>query len=172
MQHHRAMVCAVFTDVLQVEPLWQAVIQLNGPELPAALQGIRDVELELRAVERAFARELLERDVARHQGAAQRAFCAVPKFVRADALLWAECELYRHVLEVERGVHLEQEAIEVQNLLLDLVFRAEDVRVVLAKAADARQAVHHACALVTMQAPEVRHAPRQLTVTAPAMPED
>ena len=53
-----------------------------------------------------------------------------------------------------------------------MVFGAEDVRVVLAEAAHARQAVHHARALVAMQATEVGHAPGQLAVAAAAMPED
>jgi hypothetical protein len=41
----------------------------------------------------------------------------------------------------------------------DLLLGAEDVRVVLAERAHAREPVHDAAALVAVQAPEVGHAP-------------
>ena len=48
----------------------------------------------------------------------------------------------------------------------DLLLGAEDVRVVLAEGAHAREPVHDAAALVAVQAPEIGDAPRQLAVAA------
>ena len=61
---------------------------------------------------------------------------------------------------------------ERAELARELVGRAENVRVVLAKGADAGEPVHDAAALVTMEAAEVGHAPRELAVAAVPVPED
>ena len=57
----------------------------------------------------------------------------------------------------------------VHDFVLDLLRRAEDVRVVLREAADAKQAVHHAGALVAIDGAELAQPHRQVAIAALAV---
>src|SRR5690606_32281746 len=135
-------------------------------------QRVRHVELELGSVESALAGQLLERDADRDEGCLQGSLRTVPELVGAEALFGAERQLDLDVLEPERAVHREQQTIERRDLALDLIRRAEDVRVVLAEAPHPGQAMDDAGALVPMQPPEIGHAPRQLPVASPPLREN
>jgi hypothetical protein len=55
VQHHRAVGGVVGADVLEVEALGEVGVDLERAELPRAADGVGDVELQLRAVERPLA---------------------------------------------------------------------------------------------------------------------
>ncbi len=161
------MFLAVVADVVELEALGEVRIVLERGELPAALQRVLHVELDLRSVERTFAGEALELQPCAGEAVRERAFAHVPVGIGADALLGTQRELDVDVLEAEGLVGLVEHLEEALDLLGHLLAGAEDVRVVLAERAHAREAVHHAAALVAVEASEVRHAPRQLAVAAP-----
>ena len=75
----------VLADVREIEALGRHVVELDRAELPRAADGIGDVEVDLRAIERAVA--LLERVrlPRRLERGLQRALGAVPHRVVADA---------------------------------------------------------------------------------------
>ena len=63
MHHHRLLARSVFGDVFQSEALRQIEIELHGGKLPQAPDGIHQLDVDLRAVERGFARDGLVFDV-------------------------------------------------------------------------------------------------------------
>ncbi len=55
VQHHGAVLFAVLAGISQVEALRHLEIELNGPALPGAAEGIPQVKVDFRPVERAVA---------------------------------------------------------------------------------------------------------------------
>ena len=68
------------------------------------------------------------------------------------------------VLEAKERVHVVNELGDTLDLVLDLIGRHEDVRIVLREAADAEQTVQRAGQLMTVHDAELAHAQRQITV--------
>ena len=82
----------------------------------------------------------------------ERALGAVPHLVVADPLRRTRREL-EPGLEAEALVEVEAEAQALDDLLLDLLLGAEDVRVVLGDVAHPQQAVERAARLVAVDEP-------------------
>lgn len=104
MQHDRRVAVAVFADVLGIKAAGQVQVHLDGAALPVAADGIAQHELQLGAVERAFAGEQAVVDAHRLQRIGQRGFGLVPEVIGADALFRAGRELDADVVEAEFGV--------------------------------------------------------------------
>ena len=79
-------------------------------------------------------------------------------------LAGTRAELEAHVVQIERAVQLAEEVDQHRDLALDLVGRAEVVRVVLRERLHAEQAVAHAAQLATMHEAHLRDAQRELVV--------
>ena len=94
-------------------------------------------------------------DVAGAQRLAQRVLGAIPGLVGAEALVGAERELDRDVVEAEVLVDRERLPVERGHLRLDLLLGAEDVAVVLGEAAHPHDAVQRARRLVAMAVAEL-----------------
>ena len=62
MHHQRLVAVAVFADVFQFEARRQIEIELHGGQLPRAADGVDQLHVDLRAVERRFALHVLVRD--------------------------------------------------------------------------------------------------------------
>ena len=60
MHHQRLMRLAVFGDVLQAEAARQREIELHGGKLPLAADGVHQLHVDLRSVERGFVGDHLE----------------------------------------------------------------------------------------------------------------
>ena len=163
MDHDRALLLAVLGGILQVEVQRHLEVQLDGAALPGASDAVLEVEVDLRAVERAVA---LVDGVVQTQ-LLQRALQAVgrglPVLVGAHGVLRAGGQL-DEVLEAELGVDLVDQVHDVGDLVGDLVGAHEDVRVVLGEAAHAEQAVQRAAQLVAVHQTQLAHAQRQLAV--------
>ena len=121
------------------------------------------MEVDLRAVERAVAlvddiglAELVERGD-------EAVGCGRPLLIRADVILRHGGQLHV-VLEAEERVHVVNELGDTLDLVLDLIGRHEDVRIVLREAADAEQTVQRAGQLMAVHDAELAHAQRQITV--------
>ena len=153
--------------VLELEALGQLVVELDRAELPRAPHEVLDLEVDLGRVEGALARVRREGDAVLLEHAAQRRLrrasqvSAVP-----TAFAGRRRELDRHLVEAEHAVDLADATDHAHHLGLDLVLGAEDVGVVLAERAHARQAGDDAAPLVAVQAPELGEAQRQLAVRA------
>src|SRR5271167_4626722 len=132
------MPLAVLSDVLQPETLRQGEIELHGRELPQAADRVYQLDVDLRPVERGLTGDQLVLNVAPLQCQLKRALCQLPLIVVSGIGLAV-------VRVPRRKFHLEPlEAVGVQDrqrevnaaddLVFNLLWSAEDVRVVLGKA--------------------------------------
>ena len=55
MDHHGSLALAIAGDVLEIETFGQVEVELDGRQLPRPADGVLDVDVDLRAVERAAA---------------------------------------------------------------------------------------------------------------------
>jgi hypothetical protein len=95
VNYHRTMLGVVGPDVLQVEALRHHVIELNRPALPYAAERVRDVEVDLRAIERAVACVNRVRLPGAVEGLLEAGFCVIPGGDLAEELLRTRRELGR-----------------------------------------------------------------------------
>ena len=119
-------------------------IHLYRAALPGTSDGVLDMELDFRAVERALARQFFPGKAGSAQGGAQSVFGFVPDFVGADPPIRPQRQLDHHVVKTELGVNLQHQRVESGHLLLYLAFSAEDVAVVLHETTHPHQAVQPA----------------------------
>ncbi len=164
MQHHGRVPIAVLADIGGAEPARHVEVYLQRAALPIAADRVAQHELDLRAIERAFAAVIGERQPERAHRVLERALRFVPHLVAADAFRRAIGELHDDVVEAEVAVDVEQQPAYMAGLGGDLVFGAEDVSIVLRESAHAHQAVQSARRLEAMYFAELRYAIRQVSV--------
>jgi hypothetical protein len=114
-------------------------IDLHGAALPGTADGVLDVELDLRAVEGALARQFGPLQSGSAQTPAQRILGLVPDLVGPDPAFRTQRQLDGDIMEAEIGIDLFDQRIECRHFGFDLVFGTEDVAVVLDEAAHAHQ---------------------------------
>ena len=155
---------ALLVDVRQVEPLGQhREVGLDRRHLPLAPEGVVDVDVDLRRVERAVLG--LDRVVAAGpvEGVLDEPLGAFPQGRVADRLvgLRREREARR---QADPRVRLADLAEERLDLVGELVRPDVDVRVVLDELADAGQARQRAGAFVAMEPAVLVEPQRQVAV--------
>ena len=125
------MLLAVLAHVLQLKPLRHLGVQLDGAALPGPAQGVRQVEVQLGAVEGAVA--LVDGKVLAHlrDGVLQDLLVVLPLLHGADVVLRHGGQLDL-IGEAEGGVDLVKDADRLLDHVLQLVRGHEDVGVVLA----------------------------------------
>jgi hypothetical protein len=80
MDHQRLVARAVFADVFEVEARGKVEIELHGGELPGAPDGVDQLHVDLRAVERGFAGNVFVGDVHALERVGQRVLGVLPFF--------------------------------------------------------------------------------------------
>ncbi len=144
MQHEGRMLVAVLSDIRRVQTFWDVAVDLQCTTLPIAPDCVGQHEFELWPVERAFT-FLNFIVVARGlTSIAERCFKFVPDVIRADPLFWPCGQFDRPVGEAKLCVDCRKEFDEDACFVFDLFFCAEDVPVVLGKAAHAHDTVQRA----------------------------
>src|SRR5712672_2295419 len=93
MQHDRAMRRVVGPRVLQPESLGQVEVELHCRSLPLSSNRVDQLEIELRAVERAAALIVRERPATLVQCVREPLLRILPKLGSAERLVGAGCEL-------------------------------------------------------------------------------
>src|SRR6202007_2414461 len=127
--------------------LWQVEVKLDGGKLPEAADGIDQLDINLRPIERRFSRHGLIFNIEALQHFFQRARGQVP-------LLFASYEILPVVgipgrkfglklIESEILQHIPGKLHATGNLLLDLLRRTENMGIVLSKTTYPQQSVHH-----------------------------
>src|SRR5713226_7814656 len=168
VHHEWLMLGAVFADILQAEARGEIEIELHGGELPRASDGVDELDVDFRAVERAFAYHLFERNVHALHGVGESGCSAVPVFGLAGVIFWMRGipigEFDFEFVEAEIFHHGEREIDAGFDFGFDLRGHAKDVRVVLGEAADAQQAVEHAAAFVAINGAEFGETDGQVPV--------
>ena len=154
-------------DVLELEALGQVEVHLEGRQLPAAADGVLDVDVDLGAVEGAAALVDGVLQLLLLEGRAQGLGGLVPLVVAAHGLaLGLGGEAGREVVEAEGPQDRDDEVEQADQLVLDLVPRAEDVAVVLGEAPDAHEAVEDPGTLVAVDRAQLEEPQGQLAVAA------
>ncbi len=154
VDHHRPMSLVVVARVLHVEALGKREVALHGGELPEAADRVAEVEVHLRAVERALPlgdavveAALLER-LRQGLGRARRGGLVHDRLSHGE-----RGELDEGIGEAERPMDLERQLEDAEDLVDQLVRGADDVRVVHRETADPEQAVEGPGLLVAVDVP-------------------
>ena len=120
VQHHRPVAAAVGPDVGEVEALRQGEIALDGGALPAPVDGVLELDVDLGPVKGAFARADVIRQVLRLHGLDQGVGGQFPFGVAADGFLRPGGE-FHFVLEPEDGHDLKDEVQDPDDFALHLL---------------------------------------------------
>jgi len=168
VDHDGLMALAVFTDVFELEAGGEVEVELDGGKLPEAAEDVDEFEVDFGAVEGGFSLDGLEGNALAVEGALQGADGDEPVFVAAGVGLAIGRvpggELDLELGEAEGAENGFGEVDAGDDFVFDLAGGAEDVGVVLGKAADAQQAVHGAGALVAVDVAEFGVADGQVAV--------
>src|SRR6202023_681497 len=170
VDHERLFAGTVFGYVFEIETLRQVEVELHGRELPQAPDGIDQLDIDLRSVKRGLARNRLVLDVQLFQHFFERAGRHIPLVFTSDkalAVVWIPGGKFGlEFIKAEVFQHVAGELHAIRDFLLNLVGSAEDVSVVLGKAADAQQAVHDARAFIAVDCAEFAEAHGQIAIGA------
>ena len=171
MQHERRRLGVLGSAVGQAEARGEVEVDLDRRALPRAADGVLELDVDLGAVEGAVALVDLEVDAALLQRLDQRVGGNLPVLVLADRLLGTRGDL-GGVLEAEDAHHVVDEIEHADDLVVDLLGGAEDVRVVLSEATSAHEPVYDAGKLVAVDGAELADPHRQIAVAAHVVVED
>ena len=136
----RRVLVVVGAHVGEAEPLRHLRVELDRPHLPRPAEDVGHVQVDLRPVERALALADVVRDAAPLERRAERRLGEVPLLVGPELVVGPGRELEPR-LHPEQVVEVRGVVEAAEDLVLDLLARAEDVRVVLRHVPDAEQAV-------------------------------
>ena len=168
MDDDGALLAAVAVDIAQVKLRRQAEVQLAGGERVLGADGRLDVDVQLRAVEGGLADLLGEVDAELGQHLAQRALGVIPHGVVLVVLLLvgriAQRQHAAVVGDAEVAIDVEDQIADRGDLVLDLLRRTEQVRVVLAEVAAALDALEGAGGLIAEVVRDLADAQGQLAV--------
>ena len=175
MHHHRGLLFGVGANVEGAKPRRKVEVDLGRAALPLAPDGVAQRVFELGAIEGALPRlhrgfQSAPRQFVEHL--LQSGLSLVPSFVRAHALFRPRRELHHHVAEAEVAIDRQDHVVDLKRLLHDLVFRAENMRVVLGEGAHAHHAVQRARGLVAMHDAEFGNAHGQIAIGLQPVLED
>ena len=140
VDHNGAMLCAVRTGVLKLKPFGKLHIELYGAALPGSAEAVRNMEIELRAVECAVT--LIDDVLLAELGDSflEGLGRAVPGLDLADMILGHGGELDL-IFEAEGRIYLVEQTDDILYLVLHLIPSHEDMSIILSKAADAEESV-------------------------------
>jgi len=167
VNHDRLMALVVLADVLQLEARRQVVVHLHGADLPFALEGVAHDEVQLGAIEGRLALFHCEVQPPLGRRSDDRLGRLLPHRVAAHifvALRVADAHARPVVGQSQAAEDELHQVYHPQELVLKLLRRAEDMRVVLGETAHAGQAVQLARLLVAVDRAELGQAHRQVAV--------
>mmetsp|Transcript_41823 Transcript_41823/g.105459 ORF Transcript_41823/g.105459 Transcript_41823/m.105459 type:complete len:239 (+) Transcript_41823:1166-1882(+) len=150
---------------MEVEALRQIKIQLNGSTLIGAAKGIFNVDVNLRPIESTITFVEFPLLSSAIQSVLKHCFSLVPDLDFAKEFLRTSGQL-EGVEETKLGVDKVHEFQSTGNLAFHLIHSAEDVSVVLNKAAYASQTTQSTSQLVTMQHTPFGKTKRQIAMRA------
>ena len=152
VNHHGRVVAAVRSAIREIEALREHEVDLDRSELPAAADRVVHVDVELRSVEGSPAGIDRIRQPARCERPANGVFRDIVRWETFVCV--ARGEHVFDVLKTERTDEANRFVRGRFELALKLFGRAEEMRVVLREAANAREAVQRAAALVAIDGTE------------------
>ena len=171
MDHDGHVIGVVGANIREAEPCGHLEVELDRAHLPRAADRVGHVQVDLGPVERTLAGARHVVDAAALERGLERRFGDVPVLVGAQLVVGPERELG---LRYDSEDAVEQvDVVEArEDLVLDLVERAEDVGVVLGHVPHPQEAVQRPRQLVPVQRRGLGVAQRQLAVAAALAAEE
>ena len=169
VNHHGTVLLVVGTGILELETLGQVVVHLDGAQLPAAAQSILDHKVQLGTIEGRLAGHLLGNQALLLTSLDDGALGLFPYLIASHIFLLVIGVTQRNlslIVETEYTEDKRDDVHHAQELLLQLVGRAEQVSIVLRETAHARQSVQLTTLLIAVNGTELGIADRKVTVTA------
>ena len=163
VNHDWAVLLSVRSHILQLKPLGQLEVQLNRSALPGTSDAVHQMEVNLRAVEGSVS---LVDDIGKTQlvqSSLKGRGRHLPVLVASHGILGTGGQLHM-VLEAEQGIGIIDQSYHALDLILDLLRRHENMRIVLGEAAHTHQAMQLAGFLVTVHQAKLTHADGQIPV--------
>ena len=165
VHHDHFLPITVGSDEVYIEAIRQVQVDLNGRTLPFAADGVIELDVDLRCVEYSTTLIDLIVHVPLLHGVFQRARGKSPLFIGAERFLRARGEI--SFVGISEGFHHHIDQIEnAFDFTFQLLRRAEDVRVVLGKSADAQHAVQYSGTFIAIDSAQLCESQRQVTITA------
>ena len=159
MYHYGTVFLVVGTHIFEAESFGQVIVYLYRTQLPAATDGIFHHKVELRTVEGGFAIFYTCLQAFFLASLYNSAFGLLPVFVASYIFFAiigvAERYLCLILLEVERIEYDKDDVHYFEELIFELVGTAEDVGIVLRKAAYTCQTVQLTALLITVNRSEL-----------------
>src|SRR5271169_3740813 len=169
VDHERLVLGAVFGDVFETEARGKIEIELDGGELPGAADGVDQLDVDFGAVERGFAGDGFIRNVKLLHGFCKSGSGTLPVFGLAGVILRVGSvpvgELDFVVVKAKILHYGKREINAGFYFAFDLRGCAENVRIILRKAADAEQAMEYAAALIAVDSAEFGETHRKIAIT-------
>ena len=163
VDHDRAMLLAVSSNVLQFETLRQLEVKLDRTALPGTSDAVYQMEVDLRSVERTVAFVYYIRKLQLVQSAAQRVCCHLPVFVAAHGILRTGRQLYM-ILEAEQGINFVDQSCNAFDFVLNLLRCHEDMGIILCETAHTHQTMQLTGFFMTVYQTKLAHTQRQISV--------
>ena len=164
MQHVGAVFGTVLSDIFGVQPFGQVRVDLKGAALPDPTDRVGQFKIKLWPVKRAFAGVERIGMAGRLDRVFQRRLDVVPACLGADPFFGAGGEHDLEFLEPEVLVNPGQKIDEFGTFRFDLIFGAENMRVILGESAYPHDAMQRARGFITVARPEFGHPQRQIAV--------
>ena len=135
MDHDRAVGVSILTGKLQSEALGIVEVHLDRRALPGPAQHIFDLDIDLRTVEHALSRINAVGDAPALQGRFKPARGLRPRRFGTDGFLGSRGNVDLILVKAKRLQHEEHEVEHIGHFGLNLLWTAEQMGVVLRKAA-------------------------------------
>mmetsp|Transcript_30352 Transcript_30352/g.51992 ORF Transcript_30352/g.51992 Transcript_30352/m.51992 type:complete len:288 (-) Transcript_30352:750-1613(-) len=151
-------------SILQLEPLREIEIALDGGALPAAADRILDLDVDLRPVEGSSALVHRILPLLSLERSDQSLGGLLPYVIAAHALGGSRAQHDFKLREAELAQHLLDQSQHANDLIFKLRGQTENVRIVLRKPAHSKQPMERARPLVAVHGAQLCPAQRQVAV--------
>mmetsp|Transcript_34177 Transcript_34177/g.82782 ORF Transcript_34177/g.82782 Transcript_34177/m.82782 type:complete len:385 (+) Transcript_34177:128-1282(+) len=169
VDHDGPLLHTLLRHVLEVEPLRQVEVALHRRALPRAPDGVFDFQVDLRSIERPSSLVNGVVPALALESPLQCGLGALPDIIRSDALLRPGAEVYLVVLEPETREDRLGQVQHPHELVLELLGKAEDVRIVLREPPDSHQPVQGPGSFVPVHRAKLCPSDRKFSVRAEAV---
>ena len=164
VNHGRPVLGSIRPDISQVEPFRHGEIDLNGAALPASLQGIFDMKVDLWTVKGTFTRIDCEVYFLRFQRLFQSLLRIFPHLVSPDGFGRSGGKLDFIFSKSEITVYVGGQVNEFYNFGTELINGTIYVRIVLDKGSNTEETAEYSFQFVSVDEAQFRHPEGQIPI--------
>ena len=172
MQHDRPVLIAVLANISRVQSLGQNKVELQRAALPSPANRIAQMIFNLRPVKSPLARQFFPFKANFAQRIAKPLLGAVPNIVFTGAHIRTQRQFDRDIFKTQIRIDLRHQSAKIDRLGNNLIFAAENMRVILRHLPHPHQPVQRAMRLIAVTAAKLGHAYRQVAIRLNALFEN